>query len=138
MKPETSKIRVKSGLLEALPRLQSLNFHIVGLRVSKGRAPPPSASASCGVSIQFNPSVVSDSLRPHGLHHAKLPCPSPTPGVYSNSCPSMMMPFNHLILCRPLLPPSVLPSIGVFSNESVLRIRWLKYWEFQLQHQSFQ
>ena len=41
------------------------------------------------------------------------------------------MPSNHLILCRPLLlPPSIFLSIGVFSNESVLRIRWLKYWSF--------
>ena len=40
-----------------------------------------------------------------------------------------VMPFNHLILCRPLLlQPSIFPSIRVFSNESVLRIRWLKYW----------
>ena len=37
--------------------------------------------------IQFSPSVVSDSLRPHGLQHARPPCLSPTPGVYSNSCP---------------------------------------------------
>ena len=43
------------------------------------------------------------------------------------------MPSNHLILCRPLLlPPSIFPSIGVFSNESVLRIRWPKYWSFSL------
>ena len=39
-------------------------------------------------SVQFSRSVVSDSLRPHGLQHARLPCPSPTPGAYSNSCPS--------------------------------------------------
>ena len=39
-------------------------------------------------SVQFSRSVMSDSLRPHGLHHARLPCPSPTPGPYSNSCPS--------------------------------------------------
>ena len=38
-------------------------------------------------SVQFSPSVVSDSLRPHGLQHTRLPCPSPTPRVYSNSCP---------------------------------------------------
>ena len=43
----------------------------------------------------------------------------------------LVMPSNHLILCRPLLlPPSVLPSIRVLSNESVLRIRWPKYWSF--------
>ena len=50
-----------------------------------------------------------------------------------------VMPCNHLILCRPLLlPPSLFPSIRVFSNESVLHIRWPKVLEFQLQHQSFQ
>ena len=42
-----------------------------------------------------------------------------------------VMPSNHLILCRPLLfPPSIFPSIRVFSNESVLHIRWSKYWNF--------
>ena len=40
------------------------------------------------------------------------------------------MPFNHLTLCHPLLLPSIFPSIRVFSNESVLRIRWPKYWSF--------
>ena len=40
------------------------------------------------------------------------------------------MPSNHLILCRPLLPPSIFPSIRVLSNESVLHIRWSKYWSF--------
>ena len=44
-----------------------------------------------------------------------------------------VMPSNHLILCRPLLLlPSILPSIRVFTNESVLHIRWLKYWSFSL------
>ena len=43
----------------------------------------------------------------------------------------LVMPSSHLILCRPLLlPPSIFPSIRVFSNESVLRIRWPKYWSF--------
>ena len=42
----------------------------------------------------------------------------------------LVMPSNHLNLCRPLLPPSIFPSIRVFSNESVLRIRWPKYWSF--------
>ena len=51
-------------------------------------------------SIQFSRSDKSDSLQPQGLQHARLPCPSPTPGAYSNSCPSVM-PTNHLILCRP-------------------------------------
>ena len=43
----------------------------------------------------------------------------------------LVMPSNHLILCRPfLLPSSIFPSISVFSNESTLRIRWPKYWSF--------
>ena len=42
----------------------------------------------------------------------------------------LVIPPNHLILCCPLLPPSIFPSIKVFSNESVLRIRWPKYWSF--------
>ena len=47
------------------------------------------------------------------------------------TCNELVMPSNHLILCRPLLlPPSIFPSIRVFSNESALRIRWPKYWSF--------
>ena len=45
---------------------------------------------------------------------------------------ALVMSSNHLILCRPLLLPSIFPSIRVFSNESVLRIRWPKYWSFSL------
>ena len=79
-------------------------------------------------SVQFSHSVVSSSLRTHGLQHARLPYPSPTPGTCSNSCPSY-----HLFLCHPLLLlPSIFPSIRVFSNESVLRIRWLKYWSISI------
>ena len=53
----------------------------------------------------------------------------------SRSSPKLMsiesvMPSNHLILCHPLLPPSIFPSIRVFSSESVLRIRWPKDWSF--------
>ena len=84
---------------------------------------------------QFSHSVVSDSLWPHGLQHARLSCLSPTPRVYPNS--SLLsqtwwhQPSNHLILCHPLLLlPSVFPSIRVFSNESGLPIRWSKYWSY--------
>ena len=83
------------------------------------------------LSVQFNCSVVSDSLRLHGLHHATLPCPSPTPRACSNSCPSSRWCHPTIILCRPLLVlPSVFPSIRVFSHVSVLRIKWPKYWSF--------
>ena len=82
-------------------------------------------------SVQFSCSVMSHSLRPHGLQHARLPCPVPTPETYSNSCPlSEWWPSNHLILFNPLLLPSIFPSIRVFLNESVFCIRWPKYWSF--------
>ena len=84
-------------------------------------------------SVQFSRSVVSNSLQPHGLQHTRPLCPSPAPGVYSNSCPlsRSVMPSNHFIFCCPLLlPPSIIPSIRVFSDESVLRMRWPKYWSF--------
>ena len=80
----------------------------------------------------FSCSVVSNSLWSHGLQHTRRPCPSPFPGACSNSCPlSQWCHPNHLILCPPLLLlPKIFPSIKVFSNESVLRIRWPKYWSF--------
>ena len=83
-------------------------------------------------SVQISHSVVSDSLRPHGLQHARLPRPSLTPGVYSNSCPSSWWCHPTISsLCRPLLLlPSIFPSNKVFSNASVLHIRWPKYWNF--------
>ena len=51
--------------------------------------------------VQFSGSVVSDSLQPHGLQHTRLPCPSPTPGACSNSCPSSWW-------CHPTISPSVI------------------------------
>ena len=82
-------------------------------------------------SVQFSRSVMSDSLRPHELQHARPPYPSPTPGVHSNSRCESVMPSSHLILCYPLLLLSAIPpSIRVFSNKSTLRMRWPKYWSF--------
>ena len=81
--------------------------------------------------VQFSYSVVSDSLRPHGLQHTRLPCPSPTPGACSSHVQWVSDSSNHLINCRPfLLLPSIFPSIRVFSNESGLHITWPKYWSF--------
>ena len=76
---------------------------------------------------------MSGSLRPHGLKHARLLCPSLSPGVYWNSCPSCWWCHlsSHLILCHPiLLLPSIFPSIKVFSSELALHIRWRTYWSF--------
>ena len=53
-------------------------------------------------SVQFSSSVVSNSLRPHELQHTRPPCPSPTPGVYSNSCPLSQW-------CHPTISSSVVP-----------------------------
>ena len=83
--------------------------------------------------LLFSRSVVSDSLWPHGLQHARLPCPSPCPRASSNSCASSRWchPIPRLILCRPLLLlPSIFSRIRVFSNELALSIRWPKYWSF--------
>ena len=54
------------------------------------------------ISLQFSCSVMSNSLRPHGLQHARLPCPSPTPRAYSNSCPLSQW-------CHPTISSSVIP-----------------------------
>ena len=74
---------------------------------------------------------MSDSLQPHELQHARRPCPSPSPGACSISSIESVMLSNHLILCRPLLlPPSIFPSIRVFSSKLSLHIRWPKFWSF--------
>ena len=85
--------------------------------------------------------VVFDCVWPHGLRHARSPCPTPSPRAHPSSCP--LSQWCHIRLSHPrhplLLLPSVFPSIRVFSSESpVDQLRWPKYWSFQLQHQSFQ
>ena len=86
---------------------------------------------SSSSSVQFSCSVVSDSLWPHGLQHARLPCPSPTPGTYSNSCPLSQWYHPTISSSLPLLLlPSIFPSIRVSSNELALHNRWPKFWSF--------
>ena len=76
---------------------------------------------------------MSDSLWPQGLQHTRPPCPSPAPWACSNSCPSSQWCHPTISSCRRLLLPSTFPSIrGFFSNESVLHIRWPKYWNFTI------
>ena len=82
-------------------------------------------------SVQFSRSVVPDSWRPHELQHARPLCPSPTPSSLKLMSIESVMPYSHLILCRPLLLlPPIPPSIRVFSDESTLRMRWSEYWSF--------
>ena len=96
-------------------------------------------SVSVFSSAQFHCSVVPDSLWPHGLQHTRPPCPSPTPGVHSNSCPLSRW-------CHPAISSSVIPF---FSCPQSFQHQGLFHWvssshqvatvlEFQLQHQSFQ
>ena len=82
-------------------------------------------------SVEFSPSAVSDSATPWtAAGQASLSITNSRNLLKLISIESVM-PSNHLILCRPLLLlPSIFPSIRVFSSESVLRIRWPKYWSF--------
>ena len=84
--------------------------------------------------LLFSHSVVSDCLRPHGLQHARLPCPSLSPGVYTNSRPLSWW-------CHPTISSSVVsffsrlqsfPASGSFLMSQALSIRWPKYWSFSI------
>ena len=82
-------------------------------------------------SVQFSHSVMSDSLQPHALQHARLPSLTNSWSLLKLMSIESVMPSNHLILCHPFrLLPSIFPSIRVFSSESVLHIRWPKDWSF--------
>ena len=83
------------------------------------------------LSDQISCSVLSNSLQPHGLQHTRLPCPSPTPGACSNSPP--LSRWCHPTISSSVIPFSfcpIFPRIRAFSNETVLRMRWPKYWSF--------
>ena len=79
-------------------------------------------------SVQSSHSVVSDPLWPHGLQHTRLPCLSPAQTRIRQV--SDAISYSVLLLYPFLLPPSIFPSVKIFSNESVLHIRWPKYWSF--------
>ena len=85
-------------------------------------------------SVQFSHSVVSNSLQPHEFtaHQASLSITNSRSSP-KLTCIESVMPSSHLILCHPLLLlPPIPPSIRVFSNESILHMRWPKYWSFSL------
>ena len=76
---------------------------------------------------------MSDSLQPHGLQLARLPCLSLFPRVVLKFMSIESIPSNYLIVCCSLpLLPSIFSSMRVFSNESALHIRWPKYWNFSI------
>ena len=80
--------------------------------------------------LLFSRYVVFVSMRPHRLLHAWLPCCSPSPGACSNSNALSQWYHVNISSCHPLLLPSIFPSIRFVSNQSLLPIRWLKYWSF--------
>ena len=127
---------IKENILNILPNSESWEIHGVhsclegreGM-LKRGRVcmfPLPSLLLS-------RRSVMSNSLQSHGLQHARLPCPSLSPGVCSNSCPLSRWCHSTISpLSPPLLLPSILPRIRGFSNELALRIRWPNYWSFSI------
>ena len=92
-------------------------------------------------SVHFSCSVMSDSLWPHGLQHARLPCPSPAPKAYSNSCPLSW--WNHPTISSSVIPFSSclqsFPASGSFQmSQFFAKELMAEVLKFQLQHQSFQ
>ena len=125
---EREKERKKDMGIQALMQQRCFNQHGVGIY-------------SVFSSVQFSHSVMSDSLQPHESQHARPPCPSPTPGVYSNSCPSSRW-------CHPAISSSVVSFSSCRQHPHPQHqglFQWVnsshevaKVLEFQLQHQSFQ
>ena len=88
--------------------------------------------------LLFSHSVMSNTLWPHGLQHARLPCPPPSPRACSNSC--LLNQWRQPTISSSVVPFSycpVFPSISMFSNELALHIRWPKYWSFMGWHTPF-
>ena len=102
-----SVVRIPLFLHSApLPRCLVLSSKFQqGSQLMLGGGCSGSFTSVCGLALQFSCSVVSDSLQPHGLQHARLPCPSPTPGACSHSCPSSWW-------CRPTTSSSALLLTG--------------------------
>ena len=91
------------------------------------------ASRCDGIPVQFSSIAQSClTLRPHRLQHGRLPYfITNSWSLFKLMSIESVMTSNHLILCRPLLLlPSIFPSFRVFSNESVLLLKWPKYWNF--------
>ena len=83
----------------------------------------------------FSHKVLSDSLSPHGLQQAVLPASlsfTISLSLLRLMSIELVMASNHLILCHPLLLPSILPNIRVFSTDSALCITWTNYWSFTI------
>ena len=131
-------IRLRKCSLYIQQNIQFLYFY-VSLRISKFLQLAPQDQSIVKLIFQFSCFVMSDSLQPRGLQHARPPCPSPAPRVYSNLCPLSQW-------CHPTISSSVVPfssrlqsfpASGSF-QVSQFFVSGAKVLEFQLQHQSFQ
>ena len=122
---------LRSPIQSACSSLRRVQMTILGLGGT-----PPSLHLLQTIFSYYHPhfsrSVVSDSLQPHGLQHARASLSTTNSrSLLKLMSIELVMPSNNFILCCPLLLlPSIFPSIRVFSNESVLPIRWPKYWSF--------
>ena len=83
-------------------------------------------------SVQYSRSVVSNSVTPRTEACQASPSITNSWSLFKLTSVESVMPSNHLILCHPLRSPSIFPGIRVFSNESVVHIRWPRYWSFSL------
>ena len=113
------------------PRDQTCVSYILHWQAGSLSLAPPGKRMAWFSSVQSSHSVMSDSLQPHGLQDTRLPCPSPS----LEFTQTHVHWFSDTIqLSHPLLSPSPptlnLSQIRAFSNESVLHIRWPKYWSF--------
>ena len=99
----TARVHLKCNTEEGRLRSEaSVCFQYSNIRNGKGHSWEHKWIKVFLPSVQFSHSVMSDSLRPHGLQHTRLPCPSPTPGICSNSCPLSQW-------CHPTISSSVVP-----------------------------
>ena len=114
-----------SSILDLVSSNQLLSYPML-CRSFKGCALPPSLMFH----YQFSRSLVSDSQTPWTAAHQASLSITNSQSLLKLMSIELVMPSNHLILCHPLLPSSIFPSIRVFSNQSVLHIRWPKYWSF--------
>ena len=143
--PNTKSCRHRMGLLEGGQRAVAFAACASGSHDIERhwRFEKPSQASNCNPSkiraqgvlalelLFFSCQVMSYSLWLHWLQHTRLPCPSLSLRVCSNSCPlSRWCYLTVSSFVAPFLLPSIFPSIRVSFNESVLHIRWPKYWSF--------
>ena len=127
------------GVAQSRTQLKQLSSSSSSMYSVMSSSNSESFTNSFPILVQFSHSVMSDSLRPHGLQPDRPPCPSSTPGVYSNSSPLSL--GCHTTISSSVIPfsfcPQSFPVSGSFQLSQVFT-SVAKVLEFQLQHQPFQ